>query len=100
MTRRGGKDARGEEKVYGSTLRRMLDALDTNAFYAFGIPAYVVVMAFEHWLTRRRGKTSYQFADTLGNASAELGEVVIDLFLRPLYLRLYKFGHAHWALVR
>jgi alkylglycerol monooxygenase len=77
----------------------MLDALDTNAFYAFGIPAYVVVMAFEHWLSRRRGKSTYQFADTLGNASAGLGEVVVGLFLGPLYLRLYEFGHTHLELV-
>jgi len=77
----------------------MLEDLDTNAYYAFGIPFYVALMLFEQWLARRRGLVVYRFADTLGNFCAGLGEVTIGLFLGPVLLWLYDFGYQHLRLV-
>jgi sterol desaturase/sphingolipid hydroxylase (fatty acid hydroxylase superfamily) len=77
----------------------MLEDLDTNAYYAFGVPFYVVLMLFERWLARRRGLVVYRFADTLGNFCAGLGEVTIGLFLGPALLWLYDFGYQHLRLV-
>ena len=77
----------------------MLEDLDTNAFYAFGIPFYLALIGFEQWLARRRGLVVYRFADTLGNFCAGLGEVTIGLFLGPLLLWLYDFGYQHLRLV-
>jgi len=77
----------------------MLEDLDTNAYYAFGIPLYVALMVFEHWLARRRGLVVYRFADTLGNFCAGLGEVTIGLFLGPVLLWLYDFGYRHLRLL-
>ena len=77
----------------------MLEDLDTNAYYAFGIPFYVALMVFEQWLARRRGLVVYRFADTLGNFCAGLGEVTIGLFLGPVLLWLYDFGYQHLRLV-
>ena len=77
----------------------MLEDLDTNAYYAFGIPFYVALMLFEQWLARRRGLVVYQFADTLGNFCAGLGEVTIGLFLGPILLWLYDFGYQHLRLI-
>jgi len=77
----------------------MLEDLDTNAYYAFGVPFYVALMLFEQWLARRRGLTVYRFADTLGNFCAGLGEVTIGLFLGPVLLWLYDFGYQHLRLV-
>jgi sterol desaturase/sphingolipid hydroxylase (fatty acid hydroxylase superfamily) len=77
----------------------MLEDLDTNAYYAFGIPLYVALMAFEQWLARRKGLVVYRFADTLGNFCAGLGEVTIGLFLGPALLWLYDFGYQHLRLV-
>jgi hypothetical protein len=77
----------------------MLEELDTNAYYAFGIPFYVALVVLEQWLARRRGLTVYRFADTLGNFCAGLGEVTIGLFLGPVLLWLYDFGYQHLRLV-
>jgi alkylglycerol monooxygenase len=77
----------------------MLEDLDTNAYYAFGIPFYVALMLFEQWLARRRGLVVYRFADTLGNFCAGLGEVTVGLFLGPALLWLYAFGYQHLRLI-
>jgi alkylglycerol monooxygenase len=76
--------------------------LDTNAYYALGIPAYGAVMWIEHlWSTRGRQTSlaGYRSAETLSNLSAGLGEVVIGILLGPLLIALYDYGYAHIALV-
>jgi sterol desaturase/sphingolipid hydroxylase (fatty acid hydroxylase superfamily) len=73
--------------------------LDTNAYYALGIPAYVLVMAIEHLWARRHAMRVYRFAGTIGNLSAGLGEVVLGIFLGPYLLSLYDYGYGHIALV-
>ena len=54
-----------------------MSRLETNGYYALGVPFYVALGALEMALARRRGITAYRFADTLGNLSAGLGEVII-----------------------
>lgn len=76
-----------------------MSRLDTNAYYALGIPAYVAVMAIEHLWARRHAMRVYRFAATLGNLSAGLGEVVLGLFLGPYLLALYDYGFERIALV-
>ena len=77
----------------------MLEDLDTNAYYAFGVPFYLALMLLEQRLARRRGLVVYRFADTLGNFCAGLGEVTIGLFLGPVLLWLYDFGYQHLRLI-
>jgi alkylglycerol monooxygenase len=74
--------------------------LETNGYYALGVPAYVALGALELWLARRKGVRAYRFADTLGNLSAGLGEVILGLFLGPWLLALYDLGFARIAIVR
>ncbi|MFN7976218.1 MAG: sterol desaturase family protein [Acidobacteriota bacterium] len=73
--------------------------LDTNAYYALGVPLYACVALLEHALARRNGERAYSFAVTIGNLSGGLGEVVIGLFLGPLLFALYLFAYRHYALV-
>lgn len=73
--------------------------LDTNGYYAVGAPLYLLLIAVEYWVARRKNVRVFGFADTLGNLSAGLGEVVIGIFLGPLLIGLYDFGYEHIALV-
>jgi alkylglycerol monooxygenase len=74
--------------------------LETNGYYALGVPLYVALGALELVLARRKGVRAYGFADTLGNVAAGLGEIVIGLFIGPWLIALYDFGFEHIALVR
>lgn len=76
-----------------------MDRLETNGYYALGVPFYLAIIALELYLARRQGRRLYGFADTIGNFSAGVGEIVIGLFLGPILLALYDFGYAHLALV-
>jgi alkylglycerol monooxygenase len=73
--------------------------LDTSGYYALGVPIYLLVVLLELWLTRRRGLNTYRFADSLGNLSAGLGEVMLGLFLGPLLIALYDFGYENYVLI-
>jgi len=73
--------------------------LETNGYYALGVPFYLALIGLEIALARRAGKKVYGFGDTIGSFSAGLGEIVIGLFLGPLLLWLYDFGYAHLRLV-
>lgn len=65
------------------------------------MPLYVALAALEMAVARRRGATAYGnygLADTVGNLSAGLGEVVIGLFIGPLLIALYDWAFARLAL--
>jgi len=73
--------------------------MDVNAYYALGVPGYLLLMALEFWLGRRRGQADYGLADSIGNLSAGMGEVLVGLFLGPYLVGLYDWAQAHLALV-
>jgi sterol desaturase/sphingolipid hydroxylase (fatty acid hydroxylase superfamily) len=74
--------------------------LDTNGYYALGVPLYLALIGLELVTTARRRMAVYGFANTIGNFSGGLGEVMIGLLVGPLLLGLYDFGYQHCALVR
>lgn len=74
--------------------------LETNGYYALGAPLYFALALVDVLVARRRGQRLYGFADTLGNLSAGMGEVVIGLFIGPLLIGLYDWAFARFALVR
>jgi sterol desaturase/sphingolipid hydroxylase (fatty acid hydroxylase superfamily) len=74
--------------------------LDTNGYYALGLPLYAAIVAAELAVARWRRRRVYALCDTIGNLSAGVGEVVLGLFLGPLLLWLYDFGYERIALVR
>ncbi|MCA9540885.1 MAG: sterol desaturase family protein, partial [Myxococcales bacterium] len=76
-----------------------MDRLETSGYYALGVPFYLLLIAVEWYRTRRLGLHAYRFADTIGNVSAGLGELIIGLFLGPWLIALYDFAYAHFALI-
>lgn len=75
-------------------------AMETTAYYAFGLPLYLGLGAAEWALARRRGAATVPFAPSFGNVSAGLGTIVLGLFLGPALILLYEWALRHLALVR
>ncbi len=73
--------------------------METTAYYAFGVPLYVMLVVVEWWLARRRRHVTLSFAPSVGNITAGLGSIVVGLFLGPALLLLYAFGESHIAVV-
>jgi len=74
--------------------------METTAYYAFGVPIYVAIVATEAWVMHRRGRRILSFAPSFGNLSAGLGAIVVGLFLGPALILLYDLGFSRLALVR
>lgn len=73
--------------------------LDTNGYYALGVPAYLGVIALEVLLLRRRGLQSYVLPESLANMSAGLGEVTLGVFIGPFLVLLYEWAYRHICIV-
>ena len=74
-------------------------ARETTAYYAFGVPLYLGLIALEAHRAGRLGKPRVELAESIGNFSAGLGTLVIGLFLGPALIALYGFGLSRFALV-
>ena len=78
----------------------MTGELDTNGYYALGLPFYASVVVAELLVAKRRKRPRLRVcAHDQGNIAAGVGEVVLGLFLGPILLGLYDFGTEHLALV-
>jgi sterol desaturase/sphingolipid hydroxylase (fatty acid hydroxylase superfamily) len=73
--------------------------METTAYYAFGLPIYVAIIATEAWVMHRRGQKTLSFAPSFGNLSAGLGAIVVGLFLGPALIFMYDTGLTRLALV-
>jgi sterol desaturase/sphingolipid hydroxylase (fatty acid hydroxylase superfamily) len=73
--------------------------LDTNGYYALGVPAYLAVIGVEWLLLRRRGIRSYSLPESLANMSAGLGEVTLGVFIGPALVMLYEWAYRHLCIV-
>lgn len=73
--------------------------LDTAAWYALGVPAYLLYIAAEIVIAwrRRAHEKVFGFAETLSNLTAGLGTLVIGLFVGPFVLRAWDWAYAHLA---
>lgn len=74
--------------------------LETNGYYALGLPLYAAIVAAELLVAKRHRRSVYRLTDTMSNLAAGIGEVVLGLFLGPLLLALYDFGFDRLAIVR
>ncbi len=71
--------------------------LDTAAWYAFAIPAYILYVMMEIVLARRKREKVFSFAETISNLTAGMGTLIIGLFAGPWVLRAWDFAHDHVA---
>jgi sterol desaturase/sphingolipid hydroxylase (fatty acid hydroxylase superfamily) len=74
--------------------------LDTMAWYALGVPAYLLYIGLEiyvAWRHRRSRPKVFGFAETISNLTAGLGTLIVGLFVGPFVLRAWDFAHDHIA---
>lgn len=71
--------------------------LDTTAWYAFGVPLYLALVAVEASIGRRRGVRVFDVAETISNLTAGLGTLLIGLFVGPWVLKSWDFVCANIA---
>jgi alkylglycerol monooxygenase len=76
-----------------------MKAMETTAYYAFGVPLYLLLIAIEARRAKARGMPSVTLPASVGNLSAGLGTIVIGLFLGPALILLYDWAFRNFALV-
>jgi hypothetical protein len=74
--------------------------VETSDYYALLIPLFVLPMAGEGLILRRRGIRAYSFPDSFANLGAALGQLLFGIASGPLILALYDGFQERFALVR
>jgi alkylglycerol monooxygenase len=66
---------------------------------ALAIPLFLVGIALELWVARRRRRALFRFADSLADMSAGVFSQVVELFLNVALIAGYAWVFAHWRLI-
>ncbi|MES2298355.1 MAG: sterol desaturase family protein [Pseudomonadota bacterium] len=75
--------------------------IDNNALVAAATPVFLVSIAAELWLSRRRKLKTYQLADTLASLGCGVWTVTLEVFIKGSLLLLYgelarRYGLIHF----
>ncbi len=73
--------------------------MDATAYYAIGIPLYIVLFGGESLLARARGFPTPTFAGSVSNITTGLGAIVVGMVVGPLLVALYDWAHTTFGLV-
>lgn len=73
--------------------------MDATAYYALGIPLYIVLFGVECAIGRARRLPGPSFAGSVSNIGTGLGAIVVGMLVGPLLVGLYDWAHRSFALV-
>ena len=76
-----------------------MKAMETTAYYTFGLPLYGFLIWLEARRAKARGMPVLTLPATLNNLSTGYGTIVIGLFLGPALILLYDWAFRNFALV-
>lgn len=65
---------------------------------AFAIPFFLFFIAFEYYVTEKKGKEYFHLAESIANLNVGIGERLADLFTTGLFYFFFAYIHEHFAL--
>jgi sterol desaturase/sphingolipid hydroxylase (fatty acid hydroxylase superfamily) len=66
--------------------------VDATAYYAIGIPLYIVLFGVEAAITHARHQPAPSFAGSVSNIGTGLGAIVVGMIVGPLLVALYDWS--------
>lgn len=73
--------------------------MDATAYYAIGIPLYIVLFGVESLIGRARRLPAPSFAGSISNITTGLGAIVVGMVVGPLMVALYDWSLHTFALL-
>jgi alkylglycerol monooxygenase len=65
---------------------------------AFAIPLFLFFIWLEFYLSKRKGKNYFQYAESVANINVGIAERLLDLFTTGLFFYWFDYLHRHYAL--
>ncbi len=65
---------------------------------AFAIPLFLFFIWLEYYLSKRKGKNYFQYAESVANINVGIAERLLDLFTTGLFFYWFQYLHRHYAL--
>jgi len=73
--------------------------VNTTAYYAIGIPVYIVLFGVESVIARARHHATPSLAGSLSNICTGLGAIVVGMVVGPVMVMLYSWAYHHFAVI-
>lgn len=64
---------------------------------AFAIPLFLFFMGLEYWYAKRKGRSFFQFAESVANINVGIAERLLDVFTMVPFFYFFKYVHDHFA---
>lgn len=64
---------------------------------AFAVPFFLFFIGLEYYVSKRRNKNYFHFAESIANLNVGIGERLADLFTTGLFYFLFDYIHRHFA---
>src|SRR5215218_8889306 len=67
-------------------------------YLAFAVPLFLLLMWMEYHFSRKRGKQTHRFDESVANLNVGIAERLCDLFTTGLFFFIFSWLHSHYAL--
>ncbi len=67
-------------------------------FIGLAVPLFLFFIALEYYVSRKKGKNLFQYAESIANLNVGIAERLMDLFVTGLFFFAFQYIHDHFAL--
>ena len=67
-------------------------------FIGLAVPLFMFFIGLEYYVSKKRGKNFFQYAESIANLNVGIAERLMDLFVTGLFFFVFKYVHTHFAL--
>lgn len=65
---------------------------------AFAVPLFLFFIGLEYYISRKKGKNFYQYAESVANLNVGIAERLLDLFTTGLFFYFFQYVYNNFAL--
>lgn len=67
-------------------------------FIGLAVPLFMFLIGLEYYVSKKRGKNFFQYAESIANLNVGIAERLMDLFVTSLFFFVFKYVYEHFAL--
>lgn len=67
-------------------------------FIGLAVPLFLFFIGLEYYVSKKRGKNFFQYAESIANLNVGIAERLMDIFVTGLFFFVFRWVHTHFAI--
>ncbi|RYY60042.1 MAG: sterol desaturase family protein, partial [Chitinophagaceae bacterium] len=67
-------------------------------FIGLAVPLFLFFIGLEYYVSKKRGKNFFQYAESIANLNVGIAERLMDIFVTGLFFFVFRYIHQHFAI--